>query len=847
MDGMRRIHKALIALLLLVVAFALTLEVLNRTVLPQKLRDWAQKTATEAVGRPVTIGAVRLHILRGFVLEKISVAEDPRYGTEPFLEAEQLSGGLLVVPLLQKKEFLIPSLHLVKPTIRLLQDDQGGWNVQTLSLAKPKAPEAAPGAYRLSLPKAVVTGGTVIVRPNLQSGLPALRLEHLETDVHLSLPAQVQATASAELFAGLITAQSLGKLTLDARYLLQERRFTAESQSDWTLPPVFDLLPKNLRSQLDQLEGSLSLKLQAAGQPQGPLELTGTARTGGLKWARSPYSGAGDLSAQFQSKAGRLDGITLLQSLKGTLRLEGLTAGPAPYVGPLRDIAGEFQFDLTGVRSENLELRLANGTQVKLSGALSNDENRSFGLRAVCDLQAEDLPPLPESLQKTLSELNLSGKIGVEAVANGSLQPQFTLRPTVVARISQLVSAPAKGPRVEVASGQVRWQPELITFMDVQGRTLEQPFKLEGTLANWAQPEVNATFTWGKLAGDLQAAMTSEKINIESLTGRLGKGNFRLFGEIDRPQPQANLFSEGTIELADAAELWPPLKETIETQKLSGTVSGRCLLQGLLTKPDKWDLDLNASSPSLVARGVPFQDLSLRLRQQQGRATLESAHARLAGGTVSLSGSADLAGTPARWDGQLKADGVNLAELARILNWSAREISGQLALEWAGAGETGKPETAEGAGTVRVAGAQILELPLMGNFADFLKLPTLRSIRFHEAQGPFRIRQGRMETDSLVLASTQATLTISGWGGFLKGPESPIEWKVLPTLGPELLPEESRSKLGRVIAQGASYFVGEVYVTGTWAKPQHKIVSKKPVQILNEQIMNLGEVLEGIF
>ena len=135
----------------------------------------------------------------------------------------------------------------------------------------------------------------------------------------------------------------------------------------------------------------------------------------------------------------------------------------------------------------------------------------------------------------------------------------------------------------------------------------------------------------------------------------------------------------------------------------------------------------------------------------------------------------------------------------------------------------------------------------MGKFADFLGLPTLHKIRFQEAQGPFRLSDGKIQTDSLQLKSPQATLTITGWGGFLQGVQSPIRWRILPTFAPELIPEESRRVIGKVIAQGASYFIGEVQVSGTWKEPKRKFISKPVTQILNEQIFNLQDLFKEIF
>jgi hypothetical protein len=153
----------------------------------------------------------------------------------------------------------------------------------------------------------------------------------------------------------------------------------------------------------------------------------------------------------------------------------------------------------------------------------------------------------------------------------------------------------------------------------------------------------------------------------------------------------------------------------------------------------------------------------------------------------------------------------------------------------------------EGKGAVQLRGGRILELPVLGRFAELLKVPSLRTIVFQEAEGPFLLTHGQLQTDAFQLKSPQATLNIIGSGGFLNGADSPIDWRVYPILSPDLLPEETRSKLGRVIAKGTSTLIGEIRITGTWKNPKKTFIPKPLTQILNEQIFNLQDLLHDLF
>jgi len=110
-----------------------------------------------------------------------------------------------------------------------------------------------------------------------------------------------------------------------------------------------------------------------------------------------------------------------------------------------------------------------------------------------------------------------------------------------------------------------------------------------------------------------------------------------------------------------------------------------------------------------------------------------------------------------------------------------------------------------GSGRVGVTGGALLEFPILGGFADLLNLPALRAIRFQEAEGAFQIKEGRIETNSLELRSPEAVLTISGWGGFLQGAQSPIRWNIF--------------------LKGTRYVMGGMQLAGTWKEPKRKFAS----------------------
>jgi len=92
---------------------------------------------SSALGRDVKTGNLSLSILSGSVgVEDISIADDPRFSSAPFLQAESLKVGVELKPLIFSKEIRITEISLESPTINLIRSSAGRWNFSNLGVGK---------------------------------------------------------------------------------------------------------------------------------------------------------------------------------------------------------------------------------------------------------------------------------------------------------------------------------------------------------------------------------------------------------------------------------------------------------------------------------------------------------------------------------------------------------------------------------------------------------------------------------------------------------------------------------------------------------------------------------------
>jgi hypothetical protein len=159
----------------IVVAVIVVLTIIAAIALPRlidtpRVQAMIAASAAQAVGRPVKFESLSVGVfpLPSIELHKLEVAEDPQFGTAPFLTLETGRVYLKLRPLLTGKvEF--GDITLREPRIALIQNAEGRLNVA--SLAPPSEAKAAPRPTRSS---GAATGGgaaAVVSRIKVEKGI----------------------------------------------------------------------------------------------------------------------------------------------------------------------------------------------------------------------------------------------------------------------------------------------------------------------------------------------------------------------------------------------------------------------------------------------------------------------------------------------------------------------------------------------------------------------------------------------------------------------------------------------------------------------------------------------------
>ena len=108
-----------------------------------RLRARIVNSISLALGRQVEVAAVNFRLLPqpGFDLENFVIHDDPAFGAEPMLHAQEVTASLRITSLLRGR-LEIARLNLTEPSLNLVRNAEGHWNLENLVERAAKIPVA---------------------------------------------------------------------------------------------------------------------------------------------------------------------------------------------------------------------------------------------------------------------------------------------------------------------------------------------------------------------------------------------------------------------------------------------------------------------------------------------------------------------------------------------------------------------------------------------------------------------------------------------------------------------------------------------------------------------------------
>jgi AsmA protein len=153
-------------------------------------RTKIESTLTKSLGRKVSIGKLELSVWSGgLIATNASVADDPAFSTQPFIQADSVKIGVEILPLILSKQLHIRGFSLVSPKVQLLRAANGTWNYSTIGKSAPTAQDAETKQTfpDLTVGHVTVENGRFTVGTQPAAGAPAAAPARVYDQVNLEV------------------------------------------------------------------------------------------------------------------------------------------------------------------------------------------------------------------------------------------------------------------------------------------------------------------------------------------------------------------------------------------------------------------------------------------------------------------------------------------------------------------------------------------------------------------------------------------------------------------------------------------------------------------------------------
>jgi AsmA protein len=149
----------IVVAVLIVIAIAVPLLVNVNSFRPQ-----IESTLGTTLGRPVKVGNLSLGIFSGSVgADQLSIADDPKFSSAPFIQAKSLQVGVELMPLIFSKQLNVTKIVIDHPDMTLLRNREGVWNFSSLGKSAQPAEKTSGAPANVNVAKLDLNDGSVTV------------------------------------------------------------------------------------------------------------------------------------------------------------------------------------------------------------------------------------------------------------------------------------------------------------------------------------------------------------------------------------------------------------------------------------------------------------------------------------------------------------------------------------------------------------------------------------------------------------------------------------------------------------------------------------------------------------
>lgn len=535
---------------------------------------------------------------------------------------------------------------------------------------------------------------------------------------------------------------------------------------------------------------------------------------------------------------------------KGFINFQDASLTGLPTVSTVDHLKGRVAFETNTLNMDPISLETL-GTTLKIKGRLSDFAKPQADLDIeTSQITLEKLNPLIKEYVKDM-KLELSGQARVSAKFKGDLATPLEADVAVHSTFSDVKVVSDKLPdTLSKLSGSASCSKDEIQFQEVTGNFLKNDFSLNGKVSHFKSPAADVQLVAQDFNADIKVESTGPHIQISKLNGKYFKSSFDIKGSAElreNSEPELDLNGKFNLDLSDLKN-FPQLAEQLKTVNPVGSLIAEGTFKGQPQNIYSWASIVNISSPRVTLANHPVQNIVARYTQEantgKGGFILASS---IYGGKLSADATIGVEDPQLPIKLQTKLEKLDLSQLRQLKELQGTDISGFVSMNAQVEGPAKDAHQLTGEGSLVVVEGYLGKLKFMdGILGALLVVPQFQNIFITDASVNFIIRDGRISSEDLLLASSNVQLTGRGWVDF----KNNMSVEISPNLSQIALAQSDSAK--NFPTQLLSNAIS-VKCAGTLNQPKCGLTNT-PVKILEETtdilkdgIKSVGDILEGIF
>lgn len=839
----QRIYRKFEVAILVVLIFSFIGSFLNNYLLPIKFKSLFQKTAAEALKKPVYFENIGFSLIRGVTVDNITIF-DTEEKKEIFLKARRVSFNPLFIPLLSKKKLIITNLIITNLELNLQRNKEGRLNLLETFLSKETQREKENSHFSIIVTDLGLKNSIITLKDDFPVEQQITVLENVNAAIHFSLPYKVKFNFSSSL------KNKAEKISLKGTYFLTNKYLVVNLNGlDLNLYKFSPYFGENLSSSFKKGTADIAATI-TFNTDKKVLSIDGTSYLNEMEFNFVSLVANGNIVVKGKTVYD-LKNNSLINA-KGSIILRGVGLSGILYVDKLEDIEGAVNFTSEGLFIEKLNAKMKT-MPLDLQGHLKNFRSPELKLTVKSDLKLRELKnQLPPEIAEKLKDLAIEGASVLQLELQGKLKKFWSFDFSGNAELTDVVlKSAASSIEINNIDSKLNFSKDKLTIDSLTMEFKNTPYSITAVISGFSQPLLNFKLTSADLFTTGEIQFSPQTAQIKTLSGKYKDMDFAASGHIyDFSDPILKINTKLNSNIENLKNIFPSFEKNIQKLKLGGTISSSLDFEGKIKDPLNGTAKITASSQKVSIAGFEINNAMLTSRLQQKSLVVDELRADVYDGYLILNGNCDIQNIKqSKFQTALELSNVNLSKLVKGTKLEEKKIKGTARLKGSMTGNLNDTKSFAGTGSLGIKDGYLWGTPalnkVLDNLIDFLQISDLKNTTFKEVSGSYQIKDGIISTPDLTLSSDELFLIASGNLSFDGKLDFLIKTQLSQAYYDSLTKKRENMPLSPVILNGIAKYLLNIKVGGTLSEPETKLDFALEGILKEDLIKGLEKIFEN--